>query len=138
MSLFVIAFVCGITAAVLSHTQGRARRKAQGVCRKERGRPKGGLGESKRSRGPPPCIYDTFPTSGVQAGFIRTKQRELKENGEIGHRNCKEEDPKVCKLRDMEKVRCAMTDEPSQECTDEILAYIQGDICNEDGAETDD
>ncbi|KAF8770915.1 hypothetical protein HNY73_018392 [Argiope bruennichi] len=83
-------------------------------------------------------LYDMFPACETMAESMRAKNRELKESGEIGHRNCKEEDPKVCKLRDMEKVRCAMTDEPSQECTDEILAYIQGDICNEDGAETDD
>ncbi|GBL84294.1 hypothetical protein AVEN_118671-1 [Araneus ventricosus] len=59
------------------------------------------------------------------------------ESGQIGPGNCPEGDHKVCIQRDMETMRCEITEETPQKCMDEVMAFIRGDICNGGGEETD-
>ncbi|GBL84286.1 hypothetical protein AVEN_118666-1 [Araneus ventricosus] len=99
------------------------------------GGPHGGPGGHRGPRGPPPNMLDMFPACKTLAEPMRAKHCELHDNGEIGPRNCQGGDHKVCMLRDMETVRCAVSEQPEQDCIDDILAFIQGDICEEEREE---
>ncbi|GFY37237.1 hypothetical protein TNIN_496191 [Trichonephila inaurata madagascariensis] len=59
------------------------------------------------------------------------------QSGEIGPRNCQEQDHKMCMWKDTERVRCAVTEEVPEGCLEQITAFVQGDTCNEDAGESD-
>ncbi|GBL84296.1 hypothetical protein AVEN_118673-1 [Araneus ventricosus] len=99
--------------------------------------PHGGPGGHRGPPGPPPNIYDMFPACASLAEAMRTKHFEMMGSGQIGPGNCPERDHKVCIQRDMETMRCEITEEAPQKCMDEVMAFMRGDICNGGGGETD-
>ncbi|XP_055952939.1 pulmonary surfactant-associated protein A-like [Argiope bruennichi] len=101
------------------------------------GGPHGGPGGHRGPHGPP-NIYDMFPACASLAESMRTKHCEMMQSGQIGPRNCKEQNHKKCMQRDMEAVRCEITEETPEECMDQIIAFIQGDMCNGGGGEETD
>ncbi|CAL1292301.1 unnamed protein product [Larinioides sclopetarius] len=148
MNTFItVALICSLAASVIAHHRGGGPGGWRG------GPPHGGPGGPPHGgpggpphggpggpRGPPPNMYDMLPACKTLAESMRAKHRELHDSGEIGPGNCQDGDHKVCMQRDMETVRCAVSEQPEQACIDEMMAFIQGDVCNgergEDGGDS--
>ncbi|GBL84284.1 hypothetical protein AVEN_118665-1 [Araneus ventricosus] len=83
--------------------------------------------------GPPPpiSILEMFPACANMAQAMRETHKELMRNSQIGPRSCRgSDDFRVCWRRGMETVRCAITETPSDDCMDQISAFMKGDVCN--------
>ncbi|GFU46568.1 uncharacterized protein NPIL_98721 [Nephila pilipes] len=77
-----------------------------------------------------PSVLELFPACKQMSDTMREKHKELMQNGQIGPRNCQQQDRRACMQNDMKTVRCAITEKPSKDCMDQFIAFMQGDTCS--------
>ncbi|XP_055951374.1 uncharacterized protein LOC129987418 [Argiope bruennichi] len=76
-------------------------------------------------------VFSTiFPACKPVGDAMRSKFVEFLRSGQIGPRACKGQNQATCTKNDVKKVRCAVTEAPSDECVAQIKAFIQGNECN--------
>ncbi|GFY58078.1 uncharacterized protein TNIN_104011 [Trichonephila inaurata madagascariensis] len=90
------------------------------------------LVESSRPppRGPNPGVKALIPACLPFSNAVDERIRDME--GEFsGPRDCTEENIEECIRRDVNKVRCGLTEKPSEECIDQIVSFLQNDTCTE-------
>ncbi|GIZ05135.1 hypothetical protein CEXT_465081 [Caerostris extrusa] len=74
-------------------------------------------------------IMSIFPTCNEFSQLMSEKFKELRDNGEITRDSCQGSRAECMKVN-MEKVRCAIDAEPSEECMAEVQTFMKGGICS--------
>ncbi|GFQ90360.1 uncharacterized protein TNCT_713621 [Trichonephila clavata] len=129
LSLAIIIVLC-IVNLEARERRNKERNRESGDGRK-RNSPKYGGGSRKKQ---PFHMFESCRDFNVE--YVQ-KMKELKRNKEIGRRNCQERDYAMCMQKDMESIRCSVTQEPSEECKMEINNFLNGVSCdnNEEGSD---
>ncbi|XP_042907766.1 uncharacterized protein [Parasteatoda tepidariorum] len=118
MKLLFISVVFLVLGVVSSGRRGRNRNESNGQERR------GGKGW----RGGEMLLK--FSECKDFSNALKESKRELWTNREIGPSQCQGNFDE-CVKQDMEKVRCRVTEPPSNQCIEKVTQYLQGEFCEE-------